>query len=88
MITPIINTKGIKEILECFEREKDSLRKENKAQVQKIAEQKQEKKELEKKNQLLKAKLVKYRTKTASKSQNTPLITSKTQYCLYLHRWL
>lgn len=40
MITPIINTKGIKEILECFEREKDSLRKENKAQAQKIAEQK------------------------------------------------
>ena len=40
MITPIINTQAIKEILECFEREKDSLRKENKAQAQKIAEQK------------------------------------------------
>ena len=37
MITPIINTKGIKEILECFEREKDSLRK-NKAQERKIKE--------------------------------------------------
>ena len=40
MTTPVIYTKGIKEILECFERKKERLSKENKAQAQKLAEQK------------------------------------------------